>query len=384
MSKHIPKHRIAAVVVLVGAALWVATGRFASVGSDQVRAAQPAPGTGPAAAVNPPAKPAPAPLVTVAAMTPVFKEYRRPIDLTGETRADKSVVLAARSTGVVKTLNITKGQRVGAGEVLMHQEGPEQQAALVNAQMMLAQRERELAADEKLANGGNLPQLRLVAAKSAKAAAEAAVSQARAAIDRLTLGAPFGGIIDKVDVEPGQWATAGMPVATLLSLDPIVVRAEVSERDLGDLSLGAKARITLADGARLNGRLRFISKQAAAITRTYPVEIALPNPGGKIPAGMTASVTLESSPVRAVKVPRSVLTLSADGTLGLRMVDAKDITHFVAVRLVDDTPDGMVVSGVPADMRVIVAGQDMVKDGQKVAVAPPPPGFDPALTGAGK
>ena len=65
-------------------------------------------------------------------------------------------------------------------------------------------------------------------------------------------------------------------------------------------------------------------------------------------------------------VPRSIITLSQDGTLGLRVIDAQNVAHFAPVKLIDDTPDGLVLAGVPEGMRIIVSGQDLVKDGETV------------------
>ena len=75
--------------------------------------------------------------------------------------------------------------------------------------------------------------------------------KAEAAADRLNLHAPFGGVVESVDVELGEWVTAGTPVATLLALDPIVVRAEVSELDVGYVAVGDKAEVRLVNGETL-------------------------------------------------------------------------------------------------------------------------------------
>ncbi|MBI1218281.1 MAG: efflux RND transporter periplasmic adaptor subunit [Rhodobacteraceae bacterium] len=376
MSRVMPGHRIAAIVVLVAAGAWVATGKFSSVGSDQVLAAQPATDSAPAE----PADAAPV-LPTVAAITPEFTEHARAIRISGVTQADKSVALAARTSGVIGTLNVVEGQSIGAGAQVIALDGADLVAAVDTAKAVLAQRETELASDEKLAAGGNMPALTLLAARTAKATAEAAVTQAQAAADKLILRAPFAGVVDSVAVEKGQYLQAGAPVATLISLDPIVVRAEVNEIDVGDIQPGSKADVTLIDGRTVEGTVRYLSKLASAVTRTFPVEVALANPDGKIPAGMTAQITLYAPPVRAVTVPRSVITLSSSGELGLRTVDAQNVTHFTPVTLVDDTPKGLVLAGVPADMRIVVSGQDLVKDGQTVDVVAPPVG-GPTLGGS--
>ncbi|MDH5452080.1 MAG: hypothetical protein OEX14_01900, partial [Paracoccaceae bacterium] len=73
-----------------------------------------------------------------------------------------------------------------------------------------------------------------------------------------------------------------------------------------------------------------------------------------------------------VTVPRSIITLSDSGEIGLRVVNADNVTSFAAVNLIDDTPTGLVVTGVPENVRVIVSGQDLVGDGETVSVIDSP------------
>lgn len=370
MASRFKAHRLLAILVLVGAGLWVGTGKFASVGSEEAHAAQPAPGEKPETA--PAAEGAAQTIRTVAAIKPDFAEHARAIRLSGVTDADKQSVLAARTSGVIKLLPIAQGDAVAADEPVMVIEGPDIVAGVATAQAALTQRQQELDAAEKLYKSGNTAELQLIGQRAALAAAEAQLSQAEAEADRLTLRAPFAGVIDHVDVELGEWVQTGTDIATLLALDPIVVRAEVSEVDVGHVKVGDRAEVRLVGGTKLEGRVRHLSRAASEGTRTYPIEIALPNPDHTIPSGMTTEVMLYTDPVRAVVVPRSVITLSAQGELGLRIVDKDNIAHFASVELIDDTPEGLVLAGVPEDARIIVAGQDLVRDGEKVKVSETP------------
>jgi len=362
MFSHLRFHRLAAFVVLIGAALWVGTGDFASVGSAQ--STSDTSGT--------PAKSEPATeesiLRTVAAVTPVFVEHAREIRVSGSTQPDKQAVLAARASGIINMISIKQGQIVKAGSLVMSLEGPELSASITNAETRLAQVKRTAGVTEKLFASGNTSETKLVSDRTAVASAKAALSQANAAADRLNLTVPFGGFVDNVRVEQGEWLQAGTPVATILSLDPIVVQAEISELDIGYLSVGDKAEVNLVNGKKLQGTVRFIALNASPATRTFKVEVALPNPDFGIPSGMTADIRLYAAPVRSVVVPRSVITLSDAGDLGLRVVNKDNIASFAAVELIDDTPAGLVLAGVPQGMRIVVAGQDLVKDGDKVLV----------------
>jgi multidrug efflux system membrane fusion protein len=259
---------------------------------------------------------------------------------------------------------------VEAGSVVMLLEGPETVAQEEIARIALAQKERDLEVAQKLYEGGSTSESNLTNARSARDAAQAELNRAQAAADRLRLKAPFAGIVDSVSVELGEWVQTGTQVATILSLDPILVKAEVSEVDLAAVAVGSTAKVRLVNGTEMDGTVRLVAREASAQTRTFPVEIALPNPDLTLPSGMTAEVSLYAAPVRAVVVPRSIITLSEKGELGLRIVGKDNVAQFAAVHIIDDTPDGLVVTGVPEGVRIITAGQDLVRNGEVVEVVP--------------
>jgi membrane fusion protein, multidrug efflux system len=178
--------------------------------------------------------------------------------------------------------------------------------------------------------------------------------------------APFDGWVDQVNVELGASVMQGAQVATIIDLDPIVAKGEVSERDLRYIKVGDDADVQLVDGSTVKGTLRYVSRDATAATRTFRVEIAIDNPETRLPAGMTAEIVLRTEPTDAVILPRSVVTLSASGDLGIRAVDKANKVVFFPIDLVDDTPNGLVLGGIPADARIIVAGQDLVAEGDTV------------------
>lgn len=357
MISRLPLHRLLALVVFVAAALWVLTGHFAAVGSET-----PEPGAAEAEAV------VETPKRTVAVVRAEVTDYARLIRISGVTEADKLAVLAARSNGVVQALTAEAGDTVERGTVVMLLEGEDVRAAVKTAQDQLAQAAEQLAVGETLNAKGSLPETQLTARRAAKSAAEGALSQAQAAADRLSLVAPFAGTVDAVNVEEGEWVQQGTPIATLIALDPIIVKAEVAERDVAHVAVGAKALVRLVSGVELEGTVKHLARKASDKTRTFALEVDLPNPEGTIPSGMTAELRLTAATQPALTVPRSVLTLNEAGQIGLRVVTEGEIAAFLPVDLIDDTEAGFVVTGVPQGARVIVAGQDLVRDGDAVVV----------------
>ena len=96
---------------------------------------------------------------------------------------------------------------------------------------------------------------------------------------------------------------AGAPwFAPGVALDPILAVVEVAERKLSGVKLGDPAEIRLVTGHTATGTIRFISKMASAATRTYRVDVEIPNADLVIPDGITAEVTIPLSAVPAARV----------------------------------------------------------------------------------
>lgn len=350
-------HQVAAFMVLAGSAAWVLTGEFSSVGSAAAESEAPA---APKTEVAEPA------LRTVAVVKVPQVKHARVIYVSGQTAADKKAVLAIRAGGIVAERPFAEGDSVKEGDLILAIDAAAKRAAVATAKQALAQRETEAKAIERLYKTGSASKSQWDAVKTALAAAQSQLEGAQAELDTAEVRAPFAGVIDKLDIEKGASVMQGAPVATLLALDPVLAVGEVSENDLRFIDIGDNASMRLVSGEKLLGKVRYVSREASAATRTFRVEVAFPNPGLRVPAGMTAEIALFGDQVDATILPRSVVTLSDKGDLGIRAIDGQSTVIFVPIDIVDDMPGGLVLGGIPADARIIVAGQDLVAEGDKV------------------
>jgi membrane fusion protein, multidrug efflux system len=324
-------HTVAAFVVLAVSAAWVLTGEFSSIGS----AANETPAGEPQSTQA--AAPAEKVLRTVAVIEPDFIQHNRIIRISGVTSPDKRTTLATRSAGILGEMKVKKGDRVEAGDVVLVLDGAEKQAMVDTAKALLEQRQKEAENIERLVKNGISPTTQSDSARSALASAR---------------------------------SPSGEAVAVLLQLDPVVALGEVSEREIAYVTVGSDADVRLISGDIVTGKVRHVSLEATTGTRTFPIEVAIANPDNKLPAGMTAEIMIKSEAVQAVKLPRSVVTLDAAGNLGLRILNADNTVGFVPIDLIDDSPAGLVLSGVPQNTKIIVAGQDLVSDGETVKAVP--------------
>ena len=348
--------RIAAVGIVVAAVAWIASGHLVPHDSAESRAA---------VRVGEPEAQKP---FRVAVAQVRVEPRSRKLLLSGRTEADRKMMVTARGDGIVSELKVRRGALVKQGDVIAVLSDEARESRVTQAQAMLMQRKTELEARMKLVAQGTLPKLEAVNLETQFKAAEAGLAAAQAERERSVIRAPWSGVINEVPVEIGQAAFSfgGREIAQIVALDPILAVVEVAERKLSGVKLGDSAEIRLVTGHTATGKIRFISKMASAATRTYRVDVEIPNADLLIPDGITAEVTIPLAAVPAAHVPRSALTFSSAGDLGVRIVDAAGKVAFVPVSVVEDEQQSMWVGGIADGTRVIVQGQEFVREGQSV------------------
>jgi multidrug efflux system membrane fusion protein len=118
---------------------------------------------------------------------------------------------------------------------------------------------------------------------------------------------------------------------------------------------------------QVNGQVTFLSRSADPTTRTFRVEIEVPNPDLALRDGQTAEILIAAEGERAHLLPASALTLNDEGTLGIRVVGEASAVEFMPVTMLRDTPEGVWLAGLPDAVDVIVVGQEYVTQGVTVA-----------------
>jgi membrane fusion protein, multidrug efflux system len=223
------------------------------------------------------------------------------------------------------------------------------------------------AAVSSAAAGVESAQAAIQSAQSGVRAAEAAVTRAEDELTRLTIHAPFAGLLESDTAELGSLMQPGTPCATIIQLDPIKLVGFVPEAHVDRVMLGATAGARLASGRDVMGEVSFVSRSADPQTRTFRVEITVPNADQSIRDGQTADILIQSEGTPAHLLPASAMTLSDDGALGVRTV-VDGMVQFVPVRMIRDTANGVWLTGLPDTAEVITVGQEFVTDGVAVRV----------------
>jgi multidrug efflux system membrane fusion protein len=157
----------------------------------------------------------------------------------------------------------------------------------------------------------------------------------------------------------------GDKCALLIAPEPFLAIGEVSEHDVGSIRPGGPASATLVTGEIVQGRVRFVANRADQTTRTFRLEVELPNPDAKLRDGVSADIRIPVRNVAATKISPGILVLSDNGVVGVRTVE-NGIVRFKPVQIVSDNPDGMWVTGLPNNAEVITVGQEFVSEGSRV------------------
>ena len=184
-------------------------------------------------------------------------------------------------------------------------------------------------------------------------------------LNRTEVKAPFKGYIERI-VKPGNYLSKGQTCAVIIELDPITFIAEVPETEIKKVINEQKVSIELVTGEVINSKLSFVSKSASSSTRTFRVEAKVSNANGRIRDGITGTMTIQTNKVLASKISPSILLLSDEGDIGVRVVNDNDEVKFLPINIIEDTNDGIWVTGIPNLSKLIVLGQGFVKNGEKV------------------
>ena len=239
----------------------------------------------------------------------------------GQAAADRQALILAQVAGRVLEVRVRENDVVGPGALLVVIDPTEYELAVAQAEARLqsaeaSYRELTLFDDRMIADSAiRAERERSARARSGLAAAEVDLERARIELERTRVRAPFAGRVANVKVVAGQWVRVGDELVTVVDTDPIKIEVEVLEGDVGYVTVGRRARISLTafPGRQFTGRIETVNPIVDRQTRTAKVTVSVDNPRGEILPGMWARVSLEARrfPDRLL-VPRSAV-LERDG-----------------------------------------------------------------------
>ena len=224
----------------------------------------------------------------------------------------------------------------------------------------------------------HIPLQQLEAVQQAREAAEAAVTQAKAVLDKALeqrsyaeLTAEFDGIVTAVDTEVGHVVSPGQPVITIARPDVREAVIDVQDDAAAGLREGSpfQAALLIAPSKRVNGRVREIAPRVDALTHSRRVKITLDDPPDDFRLGTTISAYAQGQTAAQIKIPAAAL-LDKDGKQNVWIVDptAKTVSLREVSILSRSTESAIVTAGLEPGDRVVTAGVHSLTPGQSVKI----------------
>ncbi|MEP4290867.1 MAG: efflux RND transporter periplasmic adaptor subunit, partial [Rhizobiaceae bacterium] len=261
---------------------------------------------------------------------------------------------------------ISKGQMVKPGDLLCVIDKGVRFTQLDRAKAILIQAEEDYEANKKLVERGFATNTKLRGLKALLDTAKATLATAEQDMKRTEIRATVAGQVQTPYAEVGDNLKSGDVCVTLMETNPILFSGQVPELEVGAISTGMEAKVSVVSGELVSGRIRYISPVADANTRTFNIEVEIPNPDRTLLDGMTATAAIDLQPVKAYQINPSWMTLADDGRIGVRSVtpDNKVVFNPVAIIAMDDKQAW--VNGLAPGLKVITLGQNFVAAGETV------------------
>ena len=320
---------------------------------------------------EPPLLPARAKAVpmTVAVVHSRAEMIERQLTLQGELLPDQRVNIRAETAGRVEITPVARGEFVEAGRLIAQLAEDARPARLRQAEAVVKGREGDFQAAQRLADSGFQGQLQAQLAEANLEAARAEREAARLDLARTRIHAPIAGVLNQQLARVGSYVAVGDVVAEIVENHPLLAVVQVPQHQVSNLATGAAAWVSLLNGERYRATVNYISAVADTATRTFRVEIALPNPERDLPSGISAQVMIPLQQVSAHLISPALVVLGDVGTLGIKAVDENDLVIFLPIQPVRADVQGIWVAGLPESIRLITVGHGFVNPGERVAVA---------------
>lgn len=296
---------------------------------------------------------------------------------TASTEADKVNNISSSMPLRIESILVDEGQNVAAGQQVVvlddvNTTSYELNVSTAQAQLRNVQLEYDRA-KELLAIGGGTRQqvdqlaLQLETARNNVASARRALDNAR---ENRVLTSPVSGVVTARNYDPGDM-TGSLPILTVAQVRPIKAVINVSETEYSRVRTGMGVDLTFDTYGEeaFTGTISKIMPTVDPTTRTFGVEITLPNTDGRVLPGMFGRASLTLGEANHVVVPdRAVVKQQGSGDKYIYVYNPETSTvNFVKVELGQRLGAAYeVISGIEPGQLVVTSGQNALADGKKV------------------
>jgi len=319
-----------------------------------------------------PPKDAPVPVELVAVEVGPLLEK---LQATGSLDAEESVDLKPEVDGEVTSIQMTEGQTVKKGDLILQIDESKQQATVAEAEADFRLTEETLRRADMLLQDGTISKQEHDQTHAAHRRSEAALKLARKRLTEYTLTAPFDGILGRRYVSVGQYVSPQTVLVSIYALDRMKLDFSVPERYSARVKPGQTLNLTVAAHGeeKFSGEIYLVEPEVESQTRTVQVRAYVPNADHRLKPGMFANVSLSvGTKDTALTLPEDCIFPHTGGFAGYR--DAGGVAELVPVQTGLRTPGRVeILSGLKAGDLVARSGNLRLSPGRKLLPQTPSP-----------
>lgn len=294
------------------------------------------------------------------------------ITAIGDGLARRSVTVRSNAVGVITDIGLEAGGYVESGTVVLALEDEEEQIALEQARIELADASAEADRIQRLAASGATTEVRVRETELALRSAELAVRQAEFDLSQRQVAAPISGWMGITNLEIGDRVNAQDVLVTITDRSEILIDFRVPERIVNKISVGQTFDLSplgLSD-TKLQGEIKAIDSVVERASRTMLVQGRVSNSDDLLRAGMAFAVSMTFPGATVLAIAPLALQWSSDGPFVWVVRDAKAVR--VNVEIAQRNSDEVLVTSddLLAGDLVVTEGVQTLREGADVALAP--------------
>ena len=182
---------------------------------------------------------------------------------------------------------------------------------------------------------------------------------------KIALYAPFDGILLDNHKIAGELVLPGEKVYELIDLASLEIYGYINENEILDISTKNGVDVTIL-GEEVKGFIDYVSPISDPETKTFEIVVKVKNKDLRYKDGLSSMISINKGEVLAHKISPSILALGDEGQLGVKVIAEGNEVEFKDIKIIEDTSEYMLVTGLSEKEKIIIVGQQYVSNGEKV------------------
>ena len=183
--------------------------------------------------------------------------------------------------------------------------------------------------------------------------------------EKIALYAPFDGILLDNHKIAGELVMPGEKVYELIDLSSLEIYGYINENEILDISTKNEVEVTIL-GEEVEGSIDYVSPISDPETKTFEIVVKVKNKDLRYKDGLSSMISINKGEVLAHKISPSILALGDEGQLGVKVIAEGNEVEFKDIKIIEDTSEYMLVTGLREKEKIIIVGQQYVSNGEKV------------------